>query len=301
MKLVNEQRVVLVPPERACILVAPVARALNVSQDGEAGPHERLEHWGENGENHVLHFRDDSTLAELAGLGEADLGRPLGHAMVATDNWVRQEYRPGFDISWPLSTSSPTPHRAAVRAVPARLRRFFVTFRGSLYSVRAAYRMFLTRLHNPDSGVVVLGTCKFELTRKTHSELCEEGDRRSAAGATYDELLNSTFCLVPGGSHPGSIRLAEVMSVGCVPVLVGDDYVPPFPSLIDWKSIAFEFCASCHDAILPTLRAVPDHVVERMRHGVLVAHNRYFSSEKARWSGVLEALTERLTFRALPF
>jgi len=145
---------------------------------------------------------------------------------------------------------------------------------------------------------VVIGTCKFNLSRRTHPELCALGDRRAKAGPSYHETLNSTFCLVPGGYQPASVRLAEVMSVGCVPVLVGDDYVPPFPSLIDWSSIAFEFCASCVDLILPTLRGVSSDVVEKMRAKVNLAYELYFQSEESRWKGFVEVVSERLRFRS---
>ena len=52
---------------------------------------------------------------------------------------------------------------------------------------------------------------------------------------------------MPGGYHPGSGRLAEVLSAGCIPVLVGDDYVLPFNAVLDWSSLAFTVCATCVD------------------------------------------------------
>ena len=64
--------------------------------------------------------------------------------------------------------------------------------------------------------------------------------------------------VVPGGST----RLAEVMSAGCIPVLVGDDYVPPFAGLLDWSSLALTVSSTCIDAILPRLRAMRPAEVE---------------------------------------
>ena len=84
-----------------------------------------------------------------------------------------------------------------------------------------------------------------------------------------------------------------------IPVLVGDDYVKPFPSLLDWPSLAFEFCASCVDAIVPTLRAVPIEEAEAMRARVVAAHARYLATPQRKWQGVLTLLLQRLDYRAL--
>ena len=140
----------------------------------------------------------------------------------------------------------------------------------------------------------VIYYCKFRNTRKAFPALCAEGDMRRRAGPSYDALLNSTFCLVPGGSEPGSTRLAEVMSAGCIPVLVGDDYVPPFASLLSWSSLALTVCSTCVDAILPRLRAMRPAEIEAMRRKVVRAHGLYFGSVRARWRGVFDTLSRRV-------
>lgn len=223
----------------------------------------------------------------------------LGRAMVLTDNWVRQEFRAGFDLSWPMTVST---RAVGLATLPAASRRFFLTFAGSVYggdkNERGGYRILLARLHDPARGVQVVYRCKFRNLRMISPALCAEGDERWRAAArasiSYDDLLNSTFCLVPGGYHPGSGRLAEVLSAGCIPVLVGDDYVLPFNAVLDWSSLAFTVCATCVDDILPGLRAMPPDEVEAMRRNVVRAHRLYFTNQTARWMGVISTLSRRV-------
>ena len=204
---------------------------------------------------------------------------------------ARQEYRAGFDIAWPLTTSK---RGAALQSLRSSSRRYFLTFRGSAYFKRGCYRALLAGLHDPMKGVQAITPCKFEGDRKQNPEFCAAAEKRSQLSPSYDDLLNSTFCLVPGGYQPNSHRLAEVMSAGCIPVLVGDDFVPPFASLIDWSSVGFSVCATCAGAILPRLRAMSSKQVEAMRANVVRVHALYMRNEEARWWGVFETLTRRI-------
>jgi len=62
-------------------------------------------------------------------------------------------------------------------------------------------------------------------------------------------LLNASLCTVPAGDTPSSRRLFDVLSAGCVPVLMRSWYTMrrdnhsfatslPFPSLIDWQAVS---------------------------------------------------------------
>ncbi|CAJ1447041.1 unnamed protein product [Effrenium voratum] len=57
---------------------------------------------------------------------------------------------------------------------------------------------------------------------------------------TYrDAMVSSRFCLVlRGSSHSNNVRLSEAMALGCVPVIVSDDFQPPLAKDLDWPSLA---------------------------------------------------------------
>lgn len=265
-------------------------------------------YWHSDGENHILQVIEgsgDSTLVEWAkGPSHNDLlldqaklqsrlWRSLGRAMVFSNNWVRQEFRERFDVSVPLFRELKQGWPLELASVQSQQKRFFLTFRGSIYSTRGRYRQTLLHLHNAEDRVSICGLCSGGRTCPTPPGVVHDCSR------TYEELFNSTFCLVPGGYHPATFRLREAMSVGCIPVLVGDDYVKPFEDLIDWRNTAFEFCESCADDILPALKATPPEVVEIMRKNTLKYYEEYLSTRQAIWQTAFTVLLNRLKFRGL--
>ena len=79
--------------------------------------------------------------------------------MLFSANFVRQEFREGFDIAKPLMKRHMKQHDA-VRRTAAAQRPFFLTFRGSIYGTRSVYRAALPALHDPAHGIVVEGNAR---------------------------------------------------------------------------------------------------------------------------------------------
>lgn len=88
----------------------------------------------------------------------------------------------------------------------------------------------------------------------------------TASRHEYDELMNTTFGLVPAGRSPATYRLAEVMSAGAIPVFVARDYVRPFPERVDWPSFSFMFPPEeIGTSMMETLRSVTPAVLWEMQ------------------------------------
>lgn len=69
----------------------------------------------------------------------------------------------------------------------------------------------------------------------------------------YEELLGrSIFAFVPRGDANFSYRLLEVMSFGCIPVILSDGWVLPFDRTLPWPGFSLRFSA---DAI-PTIPGI---------------------------------------------
>jgi Exostosin family len=104
----------------------------------------------------------------------------------------------------------------------------------------------------------------------------------------YEGLLaNSNFAFVPRGDALFSYRLAEVMSFGCIPIILSDGWVLPFDRILAWEHLGLRVHA---DAIshLPQILAgfTSDDIVSRQRR-VLAAYEQYFANLDATTSGLM--------------
>jgi len=73
--------------------------------------------------------------------------------------------------------------------------------------------------------------------------------KNNSGDSEYEKLLfNSNFAFVPRGDALFSYRLVEVMSYGCIPIILSDGWILPFDRFIKWD----EFCLQVH------LDAIPD-------------------------------------------
>lgn len=121
----------------------------------------------------------------------------------------------------------------------------------------------------------------------------------------FDDLMNSTFGLVPAGRGPSSFRLLEVLSAGSIPVVISDNFVLPFDSLIEWRRCVFVFPTSQTHRIVPTLRSLSSEEIEYRRQCCLFIYREFLMDDdkivattamalKARFFGVLPKLTPKV-------
>ncbi|KAE8710464.1 hypothetical protein F3Y22_tig00110321pilonHSYRG00223 [Hibiscus syriacus] len=49
-------------------------------------------------------------------------------------------------------------------------------------------------------------------------------------------MKSSKYCLCPRGYEVNSPRVVEAISYECVPVIISDNFVPPFFEVLNWES-----------------------------------------------------------------
>lgn len=125
-------------------------------------------------------------------------------------------------------------------------------------------RVELAKLARPGSIVV-------ELTRdRQHAGVIDA--ENEVVDDDYAQLLrDSTFAFVPRGDYEFSYRLLEVMSFGCIPIVISDGLVLPFDRLIDWRECSLtvpearvadipDLLAAMDSATVDALRAAAERV-----------------------------------------
>ena len=109
------------------------------------------------------------------------------------------------------------------------------------------------------SDVVVLESCQ-ELHKEhllpENVELCQNLKKESLQH-DYNDLMNTTFALIPAGRSPATYRLGEAMSAGAIPVFFHNGFVKPYPDRIPWRLCSFTFSLEDAPVVIDILRAVP--------------------------------------------
>lgn len=152
-------------------------------------------------------------------------------------------------------------------------------------------------MHNGQDVVVVL-TCQGKTNTKflkTHPGLgigCNEGQELYDS-YDYMELMNSTFALAPAGRSPASYRMFEAMSNGAIPILIADNYVKPFETLIQWQYCILQFPTNEVHRILPTLRTLARKEVEDRQRYCKQVYEEFLKDDITLVRTVIQSFRER--------
>ncbi|KAG0579875.1 hypothetical protein KC19_4G130600 [Ceratodon purpureus] len=274
-------------PEKACLFFV----FLDTQYPWPVWPKD-LPHWN-GGVNHVLiTFADkwENRNPPSDSIGNASI---MGTIVYQTTN------RAGFDISIPLPGKA---HITELQSVHPLQRKYFATFRGTRYlgeNGDGVFRSFdsFRGMHNGDD-VVVATSCRHgtnDLIRKERPHLGINCDEDAALYAKYDfaDLMNTTFGLVPAGRQPNSFRFIEVLSAGAIPVLIADNYVKPFDTLIHWHECLLQFPTSQMLRIIPALRAFRPEGILKRQENCLRIYNGFLKDDDTLLDAAMQALKTR--------
>lgn len=152
-------------------------------------------------------------------------------------------------------------------------------------------------MHNGDD-VIVATSCDHpinNMNREKEPSLgahCDE-DEIIHRNYTFSDLMNTRFALVPAGVQPSSYRFIEVLSAGAIPVLIADNYVKPFDSLILWYKCLLQFPTAEMHRIVGTLRAMRTEEVVKRQEYCLVIYEEFLKDDETLLRSAVRALKAR--------
>lgn len=231
-------------------------------------------HWNVTGKRHIVF--------DLLGW---QLPKPITHSTdmvsLAAPSLPYSIYRKDVDIAWPTLpvTIEDQPIQGDICSSRPRL----AVFKGTKTSLT---RRRLEELHNGDDIVVELQDFKHE----TDSQWKSDHPRK----AHFAQLMReSEFALVPRGDNLFSVRLTESFSFGAIPVILADDWVLPFESLIDWSKISVVIPEKDYLLVPGLLREIgPEKRCEMRRRGKEV-FDEYLGDLEGNVRGMFEILAAR--------
>ncbi len=107
----------------------------------------------------------------------------------------------------------------------------------------------------------------------------------------YERLLKrSIFAFVPRGDANYSYRLLEVMSFGCIPVILSDGWVLPFDRVLQWDAFSLRFSADAISLIPDLLGSLSEDEISVRFREVQKVYAAHFKD----WDCIVETLFSEL-------
>lgn len=161
----------------------------------------------------------------------------VSNAIIAKGNALHAMYRPGRDVSMPPPMTENLFMYRNFESMSSHPKNLLVGFKGEFST--HPIRQRIAKLHNPHAGVVIAN--------------------KNDQTYNFDNLMASShFSLVIRGHVPFSYRFSEAVCHDTVPVLVSDDWVPPFSELVPFESYGVRVAESNVDALVDILLKIPD-------------------------------------------
>lgn len=168
-------------------------------------------------------------------------------------------FRIGKDVSLPVTyiRSSENPSRD-IGGNPPSNRSILAFFAGGMHGyVRP---ILLQYWHNKESDMKILGPMPRDIEGK----------------AKYREFMKSSkYCICAKGYEVHTPRVMESIYYECVPVIISDNYVPPFFQVFNWESFTLFILENDIPKLRDILLSISEHRYNMMQSRIKMVR-RYF-------------------------
>ncbi|KAK6732690.1 hypothetical protein RB195_016827 [Necator americanus] len=297
---IRESRYFVSDPKEACLYVVSVD---TIDRDKISENYVRdvdryisnlpAEVWND-GVNHIIFNLYHGTYPDYS---DHNLGFATKKAMIARASPSSQNYRFDFDISFPLFHKEHPLRNSPELDISLRTKdQYIVSFKGKryVYGIGSETRDSLHHLHNGET-VAMVTTCRHNNDWQAHQDARCESDNEAYDKWDYESMMaNSTFCLTPRGRRLGSFRFLESLRLGCIPVVLSDDWVLPFDEVIDWSAAAVVIPEDNVLLVPDILYTFTAEKIFSMKQRAFFLYYRYFSSVEKITISALQIVWERI-------
>ncbi|XP_024028618.1 probable glycosyltransferase At3g07620 [Morus notabilis] len=117
---------------------------------------------------------------------------------------------------------------------------------------------------------------------------------------SYEKMLRtSRFCLCPSGHEVASPRVVEAIYAECVPVLISQQYVPPFSDVLNWESFAVSVSVEEIPKLKEILLGISLVQYENLRRNVKLVQRHFVLNDPPKGYDVFHMILHSIWLRRL--
>lgn len=164
---------------------------------------------------------------------------------------VTTGFKIGRDVSLPecYVRSARNPHRD-LGGKPASERNILVFYAGNIHGY---LRKILLEYWNNDTDMKIFGPMPPGVASKMNY---------------IEHMKSSKFCICPKGYEVNSPRVVEAIFYECVPVIISDNFVPPFFEVLNWDSFSVIIPEKDIPELKNILKGISDEKYKELQYGV---------------------------------
>ncbi|MBA0722933.1 hypothetical protein Golax_003563 [Gossypium laxum] len=171
---------------------------------------------------------------------------------------IREGYMFGKDVSLPETTiRNPQRPLRDLGGEPPSKRSILAFFAGGMHGYLRP--ILLQQWGNKDPDMKIFGTMHNGKGKLNYAQ----------------HMKRSKYCICPRGYEVNSPRVVEAIFYECVPVIISDNFVPPFFEVLNWESLAVFVLEKDIPNLKKILLSIPDERYRQMQLSVKKAQQHF--------------------------